>query len=673
MSGVVMPPTPSPVPPGFEPAFFPKRIGGTAAGAAGEPRTRIVVVGHVDHGKSTLIGRLLADTDSLPEGKLPAVEKACREEGMPFEYAFLLDALLEEQAQNITIDTTRIEFRYQGRAFQIIDAPGHREFIKNMVTGAAAADEAILLIDAKEGLKEQTRRHGLLLSLLGVGRVIVAVNKMDLVGWKEDRFRELEREIREYLGGLKIPPREVIPISAREGSQVKARDAKNLGWFRGPTLLEALLGGVPGGSQGGDAQGPLRFTVQDVYRFDERRVVAGRIESGTLRSGDTVFFFPDRKSSRIKTIEAWGEPEEVRELGPGRAAAVTLEEQIFVERGHVGSHQDQAPVESREVRARIFWLDTEPLRLQAPVQLRLATQSVEARLVAIERVVDAETLEQKGGAREEVGRFEVAEVRIRCRRPLVYDAHDRVESLGRFALQHGPRLGGGGIILEAEYPASLAKAVTGTHLTWTEGRVSQEARAAHFGHEGAVIWLTGLSGSGKSTLAVALESLLFRRGIASTILDGDNLRHGLCADLGFSLQDRAENIRRAGEVAKLMAESGLVVISSLISPLRKERQAVRSACHATGVNFSEVFISAPLGECEKRDPRGLYRKARAGEIKGFTGIDSPYEEPERPDLILHTDRENVESSVGRLLQHVLGLVRLKEQDRESAGGPGGQI
>ena len=668
-----MPPAPKPVPSGFEPAFFPKRMGGASAGAAGEPRTRIVVVGHVDHGKSTLIGRLLADTDSLPEGKLAAVEKACREEGMPQEYAFLLDALLEEQAQNITIDTTRIEFRHQGRAFQIIDAPGHREFIKNMVTGAAAADEAILLIDAKEGLKEQTRRHGLLLSLLGVGRVIVAVNKMDLVGWQEARFRELEKEIREYLGGLKIPPREVIPISAREGSQVKNPDPKNLGWFRGPTLLAALLAGSPGGDRGGDASGPLRFVVQDVYRFDDRRVIAGRIESGTLRPGDPLVFFPDRKSSRVKTIEAWGQPEGVQELGPGRAAAVTLEEQIFVERGHVGSHEEQPPVESREVRARIFWLDTEPLRLHAPVQLRLATQSVEARLVAIDRVVDAEKLEQKSGAREEVGRFEVAEVRIRCRRPLVYDAHDRVESLGRFALQQGPRLGGGGIILTAEYPARLARAVTGEHLTWTEGRVSQEARAAHFGHEGAVIWLTGLSGSGKSTLAVALESLLFRRGIASMILDGDNLRHGLCADLGFSLTDRAENIRRAGEVAKLMAESGLVVISSLISPLRRERQAVRSACQASGVNFSEIFVNAPLGECEKRDPRGLYRKARAGEIKGFTGIDSPYEEPESPDLVLRTDREKVDASVAQLLQHVLGLVSLKEQDRESAEGPGGQI
>lgn len=668
-----MPPPPPPVPSGFEPAFFPKRMGGAAAGAAGEPRTRIVVVGHVDHGKSTLIGRLLADTDSLPEGKLAAVEKACREEGMPLEYAFLLDALLEEQAQNITIDTTRIEFRHQGRAFQIIDAPGHREFIKNMVTGAAAADEAILLIDAKEGLKEQTRRHGLLLSLLGVGRVIVAVNKMDLVGWQEGRFRELEKEIREYLGGLKIAPREVIPISAREGSQVKNADRKNLGWFRGPTLLEALLAGAPGGGSGGDASGPLRFVVQDVYRFDDRRVIAGRIESGTLRPGDPLVFFPDRKTSRVKTIEAWGQPEGVKELGPGRAAAVTLEEQIFVERGHVGSHAEHPPVESREVRARIFWLDPEPLRLQSPVQLRLATQSVEARLVAIERVVDAEKLEQKSGSREEVARFEVAEVRLRCRRPLVYDAHDRVESLGRFALQQGPRLGGGGIILTAEYPARLARAVTGEHLTWTEGRVSQEARAAHFGHQGAVIWLTGLSGSGKSTLAVALESLLFRRGIASMILDGDNLRHGLCADLGFSLQDRAENIRRAGEAAKLMAESGLVVISSLISPLRKERQSVRSACHAAGVNFSEIFVSAPLNECEKRDPRGLYRKARAGEIKGFTGIDSPYEEPESPDLVLHTDREKVDASVGQLLQHVLSLVNLKDEDRESAEGPGGQI
>jgi bifunctional enzyme CysN/CysC len=293
--------------------------------------------------------------------------------------------------------------------------------------------------------------------------------------------------------------------------------------------------------------------------------------------------------------------------------------------------------------------------------------------VAIDRVVDAEKLEAANEAREEVGRFEVAEVRLRCRRPLVYDSHEKVAPTGRFALQRGPRIGGGGIITEADYPVSLAKAVTGEHLTWTEGRVLSEARASHFGHEGAVIWLTGLSGSGKSTIAVALESLLFRRGIGSMILDGDNLRHGLCADLGFSLEDRAENIRRAGEVAKLMAESGLVVISSLISPLQKEREAVRSSCHASGLNFSEVYIDAPIAACEKRDPRGLYQKARKGEIKGFTGIDSPYEPPQKADLVLHTATEKVEESVGKLLEHVLGLVQLKEVDRTSAGGPGGQI
>ena len=670
--GIPMPPAPKPVAKDYQPAFFPKRQGGAgAAGGAEESRTRIVVVGHVDHGKSTLIGRLLADTQSLPDGKIESVEKACREEGMPFEYAFLLDALLEEQAQNITIDTTRIGFRYEGQGFEIIDAPGHREFIKNMVTGAAAAEEAILLIDAKEGLKEQTRRHGLLLSLLGVSKVIVAVNKMDLVDWKEERFRQLEKEIREYLGGLKISPREVVPISAREGSNVKNPDPKRLGWWKGPTLLQALLSGVGRNEVG--QEGPLRLVVQDVYRFDERRVIAGKLESGKIQVGDSVVFFPDRKSSKVRSIEDWGNPDPVRELGPGRSVALTLEEQIFVERGHVGSHEQNPPVESRELKARIFWLDSEPLRLQAPVQLRLATQSIEARLVSIDRVVDADKLEQKNDAREEVGRFEVAEVRIRCRRPLVYDAHDRVESLGRFAFQRGSRLGGGGIILEAEYPASLAKAVTGEHLTWTEGRISQEARASHFGHEGAVVWLTGLSGSGKSTLAVALESLLFRRGIASMILDGDNLRHGLCADLGFSLEDRAENIRRAGEVAKLMAESGLVVISSLISPLQKERGAVRSACNSAGVGFAEVYIDASLEECEKRDPRGLYKKARKGEIRGFTGIDSPYEKPEKPDLILPTPKESVEISVQKLLRHVLAMVRLKDEDRESGEGPGGQI
>ena len=667
-----MPPAPKPVPKDYVPAFFPKRQGGArAAGGPEEPRTSIVVVGHVDHGKSTLIGRLLADTGSLPEGKLEAAEKASREEGMPLEYAFLLDAFLEEQAQNITIDTTRIGFRYKGQSFEIIDAPGHREFIKNMVTGAAAAEEAILLIDAHEGLKEQTRRHGLLLSLLGVSRVIVAVNKMDLVQWKEDRFRVLEKEIREYLGGLKISPREVIPISAREGSTVMRRDDQHLPWWKGPTLLEALLAGAGKSQQ--SPEGPLRFSIQDVYRFDARRVIAGKLESGRIRVGDPVIFFPDRKASRIRSIESWGEETPLREVGPGQSVAVTLEEQIFVERGHVGALPENPPVESREVRARIFWLDTEALRLQAPVTLRLGTQSVEARLVAIDRVVDAEKLEALTDTREEVGRFEVAEVRLRCRRPLVYDAHERVSATGRFALQRGPRIGGGGIITFAEYPASLAKPVTGEHLTWTEGRVSQEARASHFGHEGAVIWLTGLSGSGKSTLAVALESLLFRRGIGTMILDGDNLRHGLCADLGFSLTDRAENIRRAGEVAKLMAESGLVVISSLISPLKKERESVRASCRSAGISFSEIFINASIAECEKRDPRGLYQKARKGEIKGFTGIDSPYEIPEQPDLILETGREKVVESAERLLSHVLNLVRLKEEDREGAPGPGGQI
>ena len=667
-----MPPAPKPVPKDYVPAFFPKRQGGArAAGGPEEPRTSIVVVGHVDHGKSTLIGRLLADTGSLPEGKLEAAEKASREEGMPLEYAFLLDAFLEEQAQNITIDTTRIGFRYKGQSFEIIDAPGHREFIKNMVTGAAAAEEAILLIDAHEGLKEQTRRHGLLLSLLGVSRVIVAVNKMDLVQWKQDRFRVLEKEIREYLGGLKISPREVIPISAREGTTVMRRDDQHLPWWKGPTLLEALLAGA--GKSQHSPEGPLRFSIQDVYRFDARRVIAGKLESGRIRVGDPVIFFPDRKASRIRSIESWGEETPLREVGPGQSVAVTLEEQIFVERGHVGALPENPPVESREVRARIFWLDTEALRLQAPVTLRLGTQSVEARLVAIDRVVDAEKLEAVTDTREEVGRFEVAEVRLRCRRPLVYDAHERVSATGRFALQRGPRIGGGGIITFAEYPASLAKPVTGEHLTWTEGRVSQEARASHFGHEGAVIWLTGLSGSGKSTLAVALESLLFRRGIGTMILDGDNLRHGLCADLGFSLTDRAENIRRAGEVAKLMAESGLVVISSLISPLKKERESVRASCRSAGISFSEIFINASIAECEKRDPRGLYQKARKGEIKGFTGIDSPYEIPEQPDLILETGKEKVVESAERLLSHVLNLVRLKEEDREGAPGPGGQI
>ena len=608
-------------------------------------RLKIVIVGHVDHGKSTLIGRLLFDTDSIPETKKESMRQAAEAEGMDFEYAFLLDALLEEQEQNITIDTTQIQFRTAKREYVIIDAPGHKEFLKNMITGAASASGAILLIDAKEGVQEQSRRHGFLLSLLGVKQVIVAVNKMDLVDFSQARFEEIERGYREFLEPLGVIPKYFIPISAKHGHNITTSSGK-MPWSAAPPILTALDSFTPPASQ---SELPLRLCVQDVYRFDDRRIVAGRIEAGRLRVGDEIAFWPERKTSRIRSIENWPNAGTVLESVAGESTAITLEEQIFVERGQIGSHLEHPPVESRQVRARMFWLHDQPLMLNQLYTLKLATQTVEVRVKQIERIIDSSSLQVIDQPRAEIRKNEVAEVTLQSRRPLAFDNQAQVNETGRFVLLQGSRIGGGGVIFGAEEAAQVKSG----HITWSEGEVTPSLRARHFGHRGGVVWLTGLSGSGKSTLAIALEKALLLRGVASFVLDGDNLRHGLCSDLGFSDDDRAENIRRASEVARLMGESGIVVITALISPFRVERARARETAEAAGLPFLEVFVNASLESCQKRDPKGLYGKVAAGEIRNFTGIDSPYEAPAAPDLELSTDQQSKEQSLEILLSRVL--------------------
>ncbi len=608
----------------------------------------IVIVGHVDHGKSTLIGRLLADTNSLPDGKVESVRKRCEKHGMEFEYANLLDSMKEEQEQNITIDTTQIRFSTPMRNYVIIDAPGHKEFLKNMITGAANADAAILMIDAKEGVQEQSRRHGFLLSLLGIRQIIVAVNKMDLVGNSQKVFDQVEKEYREFLGRFNVIPTHFIPISAKHGINMVA-PSKDLPWYSGMTILQALDSFRPPATQ---ENLPLRLMVQDIYRFDERRIIAGRVESGKFKVGDELVFWPDRKRSRVKSIEAWSAAVPPSEGSAGQSVAITLEEQIFVERGQIASHAQEGPIEGREFKARIFWLHQEPVLVGQPYTLRLGTQEVEARVTRIDRIMDSSTLEISEQARSEIRKNEVAEVTIRTRRPIAFDNGARITVTGRFVLIQGDRIGGGGVVFDAEYATVHADAVKSGNISWIEGEITPEVRVQHFGHRGAVVWLTGLSGSGKSTLAIALEKTLFRRGVAAYVLDGDNLRHGLCSDLGFSDKDRMENIRRAGEAAKLMAQAGMVVISALISPFDRERKKIREICHEDGVPYLEVFINTPLELCEKRDPKSLYKKARAGEIKGFTGIDSPYEAPTNPNLEIKTSGQTVAESLAPMVELV---------------------
>lgn len=605
---------------------------------------KLVIVGHVDHGKSTLIGRLLHDTGSLPEGKVEAVRAMSERRGMPMEWAFVLDALQAERDQGITIDTTQIFFKTARRPYVIIDAPGHKEFLKNMVSGAASADAAILVVDAKDGVQEQTRRHGYILHLLGLDRVIVAVNKMDLVDHDEARFREVADEVRHYLAGMNIVPAHILPVSARHGDGLAERSAA-MPWFEGPTLLEGLDGleakPLP-------VELPLRFPIQDVYKFDERRILAGRIESGRLSVGDTLLFSPTNAAARVKSIEAWAVDGPVMSASAGQSIGITLDDQLFVERGHVASHRADPPVETNVFRARVFWLGRAPLEVGRRYKLKLATMEHTVEVQAIERVIDVADLSQRPADRIE--RNEVGEIILRARAKLAVDPFVDNPRLGRFVLIDGYDMAGGGLVSMDGFPNQRSRGEpTSQNITAVEHRVTTNARWQANGHRSGVLWLTGLSGAGKSTLAVELEQALFRKGWQAYVLDGDNIRFGLSADLGFAPEDRAENIRRVGEVAALFARAGVLVITAFISPYREDRDRARAVAPEL---FHEVHVKADLEVCETRDPKGLYKKARKGEIAEFTGISAPYESPVAPELEIDTGAMSLAESIERLLGYV---------------------
>lgn len=614
------------------------------SGAAEARPLRIVIVGHVDHGKSTFVGRLLHETGSLPEGKLEAVRAMSARRGMPFEWAFVLDAMQTERDQGITIDTTQIRFRTARRPYLVIDAPGHKEFLKNMVTGAAQAEAALLVIDAAEGVQEQSRRHGYLLHLLGIRQVAVLVNKMDLVDYSADRFGRVAEDFRAYLAELGVEPACIVPISAREGDNLVGHSPR-MPWYQGPSVIHALdsfaYAELP-------VDRPLRMPVQDVYKFDERRIVAGRIEAGRLAVGDTVLFSPSNKTARIRSIEAWHVPAPPTEAVAGQSIGVTLDEPIFVERGEIMSHPERPPILTTVFKARLFWLGGTPLRIGSTYKLKLATTEATVVVEAIERSID--TAELKSLPPDRIERNGAGEVVLRTKRMLALDEYARSPRTGRFVLVEDHLPVGGGIVSMEGYPDQRQLVtVRATNITQVGHAVSRAARAARNGHKGGVLWFTGLSGAGKSTLALGLERELFARGWQVYVLDGDNIRSGLCRDLGFGPEDRAENIRRVGEVAALFADAGFLVVSSFISPYRADRQRAREAA---GEAFHEIYVKADLQVCEQRDPKGLYKRARKGEIKEFTGISSPYEAPENPELVVPTDALGIEDCVALLLRYV---------------------
>ena len=602
--------------------ILPKTLSATPNGTT-RPQVRIVIVGHVDHGKSTLVGRLLHETGSLPEGKLEMLKAVSARRGMPFEWSFLLDALQTERDQGITIDTTQIRFRTNARDVVLIDAPGHAEFLRNMITGASQADGAVLIIDALEGVRDQTRRHGYLLHLLGIKQVVVVVNKMDRVDFSASRFAAISDEISAHLTGLGVNPAAIIPISARDGDGVKIHTPR-IGWYRGPTVVEALDALEP--ARPLEAL-PLRLPVQAIYKFDDRRIVAGRIESGSLTAGDEIVIMPTGKIAKIKTVESWPITPLAGRQGAGRSVGITLDRELFVERGDVIAHIGQSPSDTRRLRARIFWLHDKPLAVGSAILVRLGTREARAVVVAIDKAVDPGELSSVENAA--IGRNHVGEIDISLAQPIAADAYANNPRLGRLVIELNGRIAGGGLVLSVD----AARRAVPVDIVPVESALRPDERSARYRHNGAVVWLTGLPGAGKSTLARALERRLFSRGGSPILLDGDTLRAGLNGDLGFSPEDRSENIRRIAEVATHLARNGHIAIVAAVSPSRDDRAAARRIADTA---FREIYVATPAEVCEERDPKGHYAKARAGALKGFTGIGNDYQPPESSELVIDT-------------------------------------
>lgn len=552
----------------------------------------VVIVGHVDHGKSTLVGRLLADTGVLGDGKLEKVQETCRRQGKRFEYAFLLDALEEEQGQGITIDAARVFFRSDLRDYIIIDAPGHIEFLKNMVTGAARAEAAFLLIDAKEGVRENSRRHGYLLSMLGIRQVVVAVNKIDLVDYSKDVFDRVEAEYRKFLAGVGIEPVRFIPVSAREGDMIVNRGDR-LDWYDGPAVVEA----VDDLSKAAAApELPLRLPVQDVYKFnergDDRRIIVGRVEAGTLAVGDEVLFSPSGKTASIQSIEAFSAPS-VTAVAAGMSTAITLDEQIYVGRGEIVSHTEREPLVSTKFRANIFWLGKKPLVVGRRYKLKLGTAETDVVVERIHTVLDASELDAST-EKESVERHDVADLVLRARTPVAFDRSAEVEATGRFVIVDGYDIAGGGIVREIvdDHLAQEREELRVRESHWRGGDITPVMRAELNGHPASMVFFTGDRYTGKRFMARALEVALHDRAHQIYYLDGRNI------PFGESHDDLDEAVRAFGDVTHLLLEAGLIVIStSNIIGLASEQNII------TRISPYQMFV-VHMGPAAEALPEG---------------------------------------------------------------------
>ncbi|WNF39874.1 adenylyl-sulfate kinase [Rhodococcus sp. SG20037] len=592
---------------------------------------RVATAGSVDDGKSTLIGRLLYDSKSIFEDQLEAVERSSRERGDEYaNLALLTDGLRAEREQGITIDVAHRYFATPHRKFIIADTPGHEQYTRNMVTGASTADLALILVDARKGVLEQTRRHAFLSTLLGIPHLVLCVNKMDLVGWSQERFEEIKEEFRQFAIKLDVHDLTFIPVSALLGDNIVAR-TENMSWYDGPSLLHHLEQvHIASDRNLIDARFPVQYVIRPQKQTDadlhDFRGYAGTVASGVFKPGDEIVALPSGFTSTVKAVHGPG-GDVIDEAFAPSAVCIELTDDLDVSRGDQLCRLNNRPQVGQEIDAMVCWL-TEQTTLSENNRYSLlhTTRSTKAQIVKLDYRLDVNSLHRDEKA-ESLSLNEIGRISIKTQQPLMFDPYRRNRVTGSFIL-----------VDETTGNTVAAGMINGptlkeSRVVWHSSEVSREERAT----AGATVWLTGLSASGKSTIAVELERRLVAAGIPAYRLDGDNLRHGLNADLGFSADDRAENVRRVGSVAQLFADSGAVAVACLISPYREDRDRVRAAHEAAGLKFVEVYVDTPIEQCEARDPKGMYAKARAGEITGFTGVDDPYEAPKSPELVIRPE------------------------------------
>lgn len=598
---------------------------------------RLATAGSVDDGKSTLIGRLLYDSKAVMEDQLAAVERTSRERGNEYtDLALVTDGLRSEREQGITID---VAYRYFGtakRKFIIADTPGHLQYTRNMVTGASTAQLVIVLVDARHGLLEQSRRHAFLASLLGVQHIVLAVNKMDLIDWDQERYTWIRDEFHAFAARLDIHDVTTIPMSALHGDNVVTKSDK-APWYDGPPLLSHLEDVYIAGDRNlVDVRFPVQYVIRPQTReHADHRSYAGTVASGIMRPGDEVVVLPGGRTSRITAIDGPQGP--VAEAFPPMAVSISLADDIDISRGDLLARPQNQPDATTEFDAMVCWMaDEAALEPGRDYIIKHTTRTTRVRVTALDYRLDVNTLHRDKSATA-LKLNELGRVSLRTQVPLMLDEYSRNAATGSFILidpDTNVTVAAGMVRDTAPAAARSATPNTVRH----QSLVTAGERLT----KGRTLWFTGLSGSGKSSIAVLAEQTLLEHGCPAYILDGDNLRHGLNADLGFAMADRAENLRRLAHVATLMADAGLTVLVPAISPLAEHRDLARKVHSDAGIEFFEVFVDTPLADCERRDPKGLYAKARAGEITHFTGIDSPYQRPTNPDLRLTPDHTAAE-------------------------------